>query len=258
MTPFAPGRGLGVRSCADHGRVRYGTGRSTKDIGSSRTTHQGRSGAAGPRAVAGRAGGAPAGSRTVPNRTEPRRGLRGPRHARHTSAAGHLGALSLPVGYDGVITGTDTEGHPQMTVFHRPAPYDVPLIGGLWTARVPARVRRTTGHGWRWRPGAPMRGRPWRRPRVPVSPSMARAGFRRPERPWAARWWYGTADAPAPWPGGALALGGGRRAPLSDDEYDGRGDRAARHRSPDGPTGERPGTGLAGTGLAGGWVGLTG
>ncbi|MEU2673798.1 hypothetical protein ABZ622_34035 [Streptomyces sp. NPDC007164] len=79
------------------------------------------------------------------NRIGPRRGLRGPRHAGHTLAAEHLGALSLPVGDDGVIIGTDAEGHPQLIGFHRPAPYDVLLIGGLWTAQVLALRAAATG-----------------------------------------------------------------------------------------------------------------
>ncbi|MER5744867.1 hypothetical protein ACFV97_15370 [Streptomyces sp. NPDC059913] len=73
------------------------------------------------------------------------RGLRGPRHAGHTLAAEHLGALSLPVGDDGVIIGTDTEGHARMIGFHRPAPYDVLLVGGLWTAQVLALRAAATG-----------------------------------------------------------------------------------------------------------------
>ncbi|MER6722657.1 MULTISPECIES: hypothetical protein [Streptomyces] len=74
-----------------------------------------------------------------------RRGLLGPRHAGHTLAADHLGALSLPVGDDGVIIGDDAEGRPQMIGFHRPVPYDVLLIGGLWTAQVLALRAAGTG-----------------------------------------------------------------------------------------------------------------
>ncbi|MEU8673063.1 hypothetical protein [Streptomyces sp. NPDC048560] len=92
------------------------------------------------------------------NRTEPRRGLRGPRHAGHTLAADHLGALALPVGDDGVVIGDDAEGRPQMIGFHRPTPYDVLLIGGLWTAQVlalraagtGARVAVETGRAQAW------------------------------------------------------------------------------------------------------------
>ncbi|MEU0834164.1 hypothetical protein [Streptomyces sp. NPDC005969] len=79
------------------------------------------------------------------SRTEPRRGLRGPRHAGHTLAAEQLGVLSLPVGDDGVIIGSDAEGRTQMIGFHRPTPYDVLLIGGLWTAQVLALRAAATG-----------------------------------------------------------------------------------------------------------------
>ncbi len=68
-------------------------------------------------------------------RTELRRGLRGPRHAGHTVAADHLGALSLPVGDDGVIIGNDANDTPQLIGFHRPVPYDVTLIGGCGRPR---------------------------------------------------------------------------------------------------------------------------
>ncbi|MFF2730865.1 hypothetical protein ACFVS9_23570 [Streptomyces sp. NPDC058008] len=96
----------------------------------------------------------------------PRRGLLGPRHAGHTLAADHLGALSLPVGDDGVIIGDDAEGRPQMIGFHRPVPYDVLLIGGLWTAQVlalraaatGARVAVETGRTQAWTPLAQAAG----------------------------------------------------------------------------------------------------
>ncbi|MDQ0940352.1 hypothetical protein [Streptomyces sp. V1I1] len=86
------------------------------------------------------------------------RGLLGPRHAGHTMSADHLGALSLPVGDDGVVIGEDAEGRPQMVGFHRSTPYDVLLIGGLWTAQVlalraagtGARVTVETGRAQEW------------------------------------------------------------------------------------------------------------
>ncbi|MFD4140502.1 MULTISPECIES: hypothetical protein [unclassified Streptomyces] len=86
------------------------------------------------------------------------RGLLGPRHAGHTMAADHLGALSLPVGDDGVVIGDDGEGRPQMVGFHRSTPYEVVLIGGLWTAQVlalraagtGARVAVETGRAQDW------------------------------------------------------------------------------------------------------------
>lgn len=86
------------------------------------------------------------------------RGLVGPRHAGHTMPSDHLGALSLPVGDDGVVIGDDAEGRPQMIGFHRSTPYDVLLIGGLWTAQVlalraagtGARVAVETGRPHEW------------------------------------------------------------------------------------------------------------
>ncbi|HET6860825.1 MAG TPA: hypothetical protein VFH94_27470 [Streptomyces sp.] len=86
------------------------------------------------------------------------RGLRGPRHAGHTIEADRLDALSLPVGDDGVVIGDDAAGHPQLVGFHRSTPYDVLLIGGLWTAQVlalraagtGARVAVETGRAPEW------------------------------------------------------------------------------------------------------------
>lgn len=74
-------------------------------------------------------------------------GLHGPRRAGHTLPADDLGALSLPIGDDGVVVGADAEGRPQMVGFHHPVPYDVVLVGGLWTAQVLA--LRTAGTGAR-------------------------------------------------------------------------------------------------------------
>ncbi|MFC8274870.1 hypothetical protein ACFUJR_20505 [Streptomyces sp. NPDC057271] len=59
--------------------------------------------------------------------------------------ADHLGALSLPVGDDGVVIGEDAEGRSQLVGFHRSTPYDVLLIGGLWTAQVLALRAAGTG-----------------------------------------------------------------------------------------------------------------
>ncbi|MDJ0460980.1 hypothetical protein [Streptomyces sp. H27-C3] len=73
------------------------------------------------------------------------RGLLGPRHAGHTIETDLLDALSLPVGDDGVVIGDDAEGHPQLVGFHRSTPYDVLLIGGLWTAQVLALRAAGTG-----------------------------------------------------------------------------------------------------------------
>ncbi|MFV2121729.1 hypothetical protein ACE14D_26175, partial [Streptomyces sp. Act-28] len=86
------------------------------------------------------------------------RGLFGPRHAGHSVAADGIGALSLPVGDDGVVIGDDAEGNPRIVGFHRSTPYDVLLIGGLWTAQVlalraagtGARVAVETGRAQAW------------------------------------------------------------------------------------------------------------
>ncbi|MET9858880.1 hypothetical protein ABZY93_06045 [Streptomyces smyrnaeus] len=85
-------------------------------------------------------------------------GLLGPRRTEHAVYADHLGALSLPIGDDGVVVGNDAEGRPQVVGFHHPSPYDVVLIGGLWTAQVlalrlagaGARVAVETGRAQVW------------------------------------------------------------------------------------------------------------
>ncbi|MFJ6699305.1 hypothetical protein ACIQM4_24930 [Streptomyces sp. NPDC091272] len=75
------------------------------------------------------------------------RGLRGPRHPGHSIATEDLGALALPVGDDGILLGSDTGGHARILGLHRPAPYEILLIGGLWTAQAVA--LRTAGTGAR-------------------------------------------------------------------------------------------------------------
>ncbi|MFI0981983.1 hypothetical protein ACH4SP_33870 [Streptomyces sp. NPDC021093] len=75
------------------------------------------------------------------------RGLRGPRHPGHSIPTDDLGALALPVGDDGILLGDDTGGHPRILGLHRPNPYEVLLIGGLWTAQ--ALALRTAGTGAR-------------------------------------------------------------------------------------------------------------
>lgn len=124
------------------------------------------------------------------------RTLLGPRHAGHTMPADELGALSLPVGDDGVVIGDDAEGHPQMVGFHRSAPYDVLLIGGLWTAQVialraagtGARVVVETGRAQAWTLLAQAAGAG-----LECITLHDVGGCRRRERRWAAPWWsYGT------------------------------------------------------------------
>jgi hypothetical protein len=87
-------------------------------------------------------------------------GLLGPRHPRHTLPMEHADALSLPIGDDGVVVGVDTEGQPAVLGVNRPTPFDIVLIGGLWTAQVlalraaatGARVAVETGRAQAWMP----------------------------------------------------------------------------------------------------------
>ncbi|MFI5619206.1 hypothetical protein [Streptomyces sp. NPDC051567] len=72
-------------------------------------------------------------------------GLVGPRRERHVVAAAELDALALPVGDDGVVIGVDAEGRPAVLGVNRPTPYEVTLIGGLWTAQVLALRTAATG-----------------------------------------------------------------------------------------------------------------
>ncbi|TGA92479.1 hypothetical protein [Streptomyces sp. MZ04] len=80
-------------------------------------------------------------------RTAVRRGfgLLGPRHRRHTLPAEQVDALALPIGDDGVVIGVDAQGQPAVLGVNRPTPYDVLLIGGLWTAQVIALRAAATG-----------------------------------------------------------------------------------------------------------------
>ncbi|MBG0852111.1 hypothetical protein I2W78_09715 [Streptomyces spinoverrucosus] len=72
-------------------------------------------------------------------------GLIGPRHARHFVSVDQLDALTLPIGDDGVVIGVDAENRPAVLGLNRPTPYDVVLIGGLWTAQVIALRAAATG-----------------------------------------------------------------------------------------------------------------
>jgi hypothetical protein len=72
-------------------------------------------------------------------------GLVGPRRERHAVPLEQLGALGLPVGDDGMVIGVDAEGRPAVLGINRPTPYDVTLIGGLWTAQVMALRAAATG-----------------------------------------------------------------------------------------------------------------
>ncbi|MEU2241974.1 hypothetical protein ABZ572_21495 [Streptomyces sp. NPDC018338] len=93
-------------------------------------------------------------------------GLVGPRRDRHSVPLDQLDALALPVGDDGVVIGVDAENRPAVLGINRPVPYDVTLIGGLWTAQVlalraaatGARVAVETGRAQAWTPLAQAAG----------------------------------------------------------------------------------------------------
>ncbi|MGW5421814.1 hypothetical protein [Streptomyces sp. NPDC003943] len=72
-------------------------------------------------------------------------GLIGPRRDRHSVPVDQLDALALPVGDDGMVIGVDAEGRPAVLGINQPSPYDVTLIGGLWTAQVLALRAAATG-----------------------------------------------------------------------------------------------------------------
>jgi hypothetical protein len=72
-------------------------------------------------------------------------GLIGPRHGRHVLPAGMVDMLALPVGDDGVVIGVDDKGGPALLALTRPTPYDMVLIGGLWTAQVLSLRTAATG-----------------------------------------------------------------------------------------------------------------
>ncbi|GAA4704480.1 hypothetical protein GCM10023324_69180 [Streptomyces youssoufiensis] len=109
-------------------------------------------------------GGAPGGGATAGARRGVRArfgfGLIGPRRDRHVLRASQLSALSLPIGDDGVVVGVDQQQRPVTLALSRPAPYDVVLVGGLWTAQALAlraagtglRVAVETGRAQSWGP----------------------------------------------------------------------------------------------------------
>lgn len=76
----------------------------------------------------------------------------------HVLAARQLSVLSLPVGDDGIIIGTDRDGRSAVLGIHHPLPYEILLVGGLWAAQVialravatGARVAVETARAWAW------------------------------------------------------------------------------------------------------------
>ncbi|MFD5728018.1 hypothetical protein [Streptomyces sp. NPDC058368] len=69
----------------------------------------------------------------------------GPRRRRYTIGPEQLASLDLPVGDDGVVIGADEEGFPAVLGLNRPSPYEITLVGGLWTAQVLALRAAATG-----------------------------------------------------------------------------------------------------------------
>ncbi|MEV6123951.1 hypothetical protein AB0M23_26165 [Streptomyces sp. NPDC052077] len=78
-------------------------------------------------------------------RLRARAGPAGPRHPRHLLSLSQLDALAVPVGDDGVVVGVGTDERPAVLGVHRPAPFDILFIGGLWTAQVLALRVAATG-----------------------------------------------------------------------------------------------------------------
>ncbi|MEV7958665.1 hypothetical protein ACIO6T_40065 [Streptomyces sp. NPDC087532] len=72
-------------------------------------------------------------------------GLIGPRRGRQSVSLDQLASLALPVGDDGMVIGVDAHGRPAVLGVNRPTPYDITLIGGLWTAQVFALRAAATG-----------------------------------------------------------------------------------------------------------------
>ncbi|MFD8386289.1 hypothetical protein ACFV2X_48655 [Streptomyces sp. NPDC059679] len=85
-------------------------------------------------------------------------GLLGPRRQRHEVPPEQFESLALPVGDDGIVIGADGQGQPAVLGLHRPSPFNVLLVGGLWTAQViglravatGARVTVETGRQQMW------------------------------------------------------------------------------------------------------------
>ncbi|MCH0542593.1 hypothetical protein I3F58_24150 [Streptomyces sp. MUM 203J] len=72
-------------------------------------------------------------------------GLLGPRRERHAVSLDDLETLGVPVGDDGVVIGVDADERPAVLGVNQPTPYEITLIGGLWTAQVLALRAAATG-----------------------------------------------------------------------------------------------------------------
>ncbi|MEU8823107.1 hypothetical protein [Streptomyces sp. NPDC048636] len=106
---------------------------------------------------------APGGAGDAATAPAPRRmrrgfGLIGPRRQPHELSPEQFDALALPVGDDGVVIGIGARDQPAVLGLHRPTPFNILLVGGLWTAQViglravatGARVTVETGRRQMW------------------------------------------------------------------------------------------------------------
>lgn len=99
-------------------------------------------------------------------RVRPGFGLLGPRREKHVLTVEDLGALAFPVGDDGVVIGIDQHQQSAVIGLFRPTPYEVVLVGGMWTAQMialraaatGARVAIETGRPQAWAPLAQTAG----------------------------------------------------------------------------------------------------
>jgi hypothetical protein len=93
-------------------------------------------------------------------------GLRGPQREQHVLTRDQLTSMAMPIGDDGVVIGMGGQGEPAVVGLFRPTPYDVVLVGGVWTAQLialraaatGARVAVETGRQQSWAPMAQAAG----------------------------------------------------------------------------------------------------
>ncbi|HVT69076.1 MAG TPA: hypothetical protein VHF26_15100 [Trebonia sp.] len=71
--------------------------------------------------------------------------VRGPRHEKHVLEADELSALSIPVGDDGVVVGTDPNRQNAVIGLFRPRPVDGALVAGSFLAQLVALRAAATG-----------------------------------------------------------------------------------------------------------------
>ncbi len=71
--------------------------------------------------------------------------VRGPRHERHMLEVSELNALTIPVGDDGVVIGTDPNRQPAVLGLFRPRPMDGALVAGSYLAQLLALRAAATG-----------------------------------------------------------------------------------------------------------------